>query len=66
MIDKTEVLEEYAEKMFRLNQVSAFELPSGERLNGIIKGVTTEGKLNLQISDAVFRTFHLKEIQLLY
>lgn len=66
VIDKTEVLEEYAEKMFRLNQVSAFELPSGERLNGIIKGVTTEGKLNLQISDAVFRTFHLKEIQLLY
>lgn len=61
-----ELLEKYAENMFRLNQVSAFELPSGERINGIIRGVTTEGKLNLEIDEAVFRNFDLKEIQLLY
>ncbi|AVR44028.1 biotin--[acetyl-CoA-carboxylase] ligase [Christiangramia fulva] len=66
LADETELLEKYAENMFRLNQVSAFELPSGDRINGIIRGVTTEGKLNLEIEDAVFRTFDLKEIQLLY
>lgn len=62
----SEVLEEYVENMFRLNEVSAFELPTGERINGIIRGVTTQGKLNLQIDEAVFRNFDLKEIQLLY
>ncbi len=63
---KIRLLEKYTKNMFRLNQVSTFELPSGERINGIIRGVTTEGKLNLEIDDAVFRSFDLKEIQLLY
>ncbi|QYA25530.1 biotin--[acetyl-CoA-carboxylase] ligase [Gramella sp. MT6] len=62
----TEVLEEYAQKMFRLNIVSSFLSNEGEKFNGIIRGVTTEGKLNLEIEDAVFKTYDLKEIQLLY
>ncbi|WP_300436727.1 biotin--[acetyl-CoA-carboxylase] ligase [Christiangramia sp.] len=62
----TEILEEYAKNMFRLNVVSAFSSSDGERFNGIIRGVTTEGKLNLEIEDSVFKTFDLKEIQLLY
>ena len=64
--DSTIILEEYARNMFRLNKVSTFSSPDGNRFNGIIRGVTTEGKLNLEIEDAVFKTYDLKEIQLLY
>ncbi|PTX42122.1 BirA family biotin operon repressor/biotin-[acetyl-CoA-carboxylase] ligase [Christiangramia gaetbulicola] len=64
--NSTEILEEYAKNMFRLNVVSAFLSKEGDKFNGIIRGVTTEGKLNLEIEDAVFKTYDLKEIQLLY
>ncbi|MCH4824113.1 biotin--[acetyl-CoA-carboxylase] ligase [Gramella lutea] len=60
------VLEEYVSRMFRLNQVSSFSTPDDEKFNGIIRGVTTEGKLNLEIEDGVFKTYDLKEIRLLY
>ena len=62
----TEILAEYARNMFRLDMVSVFSSPDGRRFNGIIRGVTTEGKLNLEIEEAGFKTFGLKEIQLLY
>jgi len=60
-----EILEKYAKSMFRLNVVSTFN-SNGQKLNGIIRGVTTEGKLNLEVEEGVFKTFELKEIQLLY
>ncbi|MDX1760866.1 MAG: biotin--[acetyl-CoA-carboxylase] ligase [Christiangramia sp.] len=63
---RSEILEKYAQNMFRLNVVSSFEDSEGEKFNGIIRGVTTEGKLNLEIEDAVFKTFDLKQLQLLY
>ncbi len=63
---RTEILEQYAQSMFRLNVVSTFSANDRENFNGIIRGVTTEGKLNLEIEDAVFKTYDLKEIQLLY
>ncbi|MCB7481087.1 biotin--[acetyl-CoA-carboxylase] ligase [Christiangramia sediminis] len=62
----TDILEEYAQNMFRLNVVSSFSSKEEGNFNGIIRGVTTEGKLNLEIEDGVFKTFDLKEIQLLY
>ncbi len=65
-LSKTEVLEEYASSMFRRDQVSTFQLPDGSYLTGIIRGVTTTGRLNLEVEDAVFRTFELKEIKLLF
>ena len=65
-MSSTEILERYAQNMFRLNVVSSFANPDGKRFNGIIRGVTTEGKLNLEIEDAVFKTYDLKEIALLY
>tara|TARA_B100000929_G_C15488769_1_gene413692 strand:+ start:1063 stop:1791 length:729 start_codon:yes stop_codon:yes gene_type:complete len=64
-ISTTELLEMYAQNMFRINVVSTFNF-NEQKLNGIIRGVTTEGKLNLEIEDGVFKTFDLKEIQLLY
>ena len=62
----SEILEEYTKNMFRLNMVSSFESLDGKKFNGIIRGVTTEGKLNLEIENAIFRTCDLKEIKLLY
>lgn len=66
--DKTtaEILEKYAQHMFRLDMVSVFSAPDGRHFNGIIRGVTPGGKLNLEIEENVFKTFDLKEIQLLY
>ena len=64
--DARDILEEYAENMFRMNAVSTFLTPDSSKFNGIIRGVTTEGKLNLEIENGVFKTFDLKELQLLY
>ncbi len=61
-----EILENYTNRMFRLNVVSTFSTPAGDKFNAIIRGVTTNGKLNLEIENAVFKTFDLKEVQLLY
>lgn len=61
-----EILEKYTRNMFRLNVVSTFKDENGIQFNGIIRGVTTEGKLNLEMEDAVFKTYDLKGIQLLY
>ncbi|MFD1096678.1 biotin--[acetyl-CoA-carboxylase] ligase [Salegentibacter chungangensis] len=62
---QTEVLEEYATNMFRRNKVSTFQLPDGRYFTGIIRGVTTTGRLNMEIEDSVFKTFDLKEVKLM-
>ncbi|TRO65555.1 biotin--[acetyl-CoA-carboxylase] ligase [Christiangramia sabulilitoris] len=61
-----EVLAEYEQNMFRLNEVSSFASAAGEHFNGIIRGVTAAGKLRLEIEDSVFKTYDLKELKLLY
>ncbi|MCL6219776.1 biotin--[acetyl-CoA-carboxylase] ligase [Zunongwangia pacifica] len=63
---KSLVLEEYAALMFKKGVVSAFQYPNGDYFNGIIRGVTTKGLLNVEIEDAVFKTFDLKEVKLMY
>ncbi|MCP9201394.1 biotin--[acetyl-CoA-carboxylase] ligase [Gramella sp. GC03-9] len=60
------ILEEYVKNMFRLDKVSVFSTAKDSHFNGIIRGVTMEGKLNVEIEEGVFKTFHLKEIQLHY
>ncbi|APS39089.1 biotin--[acetyl-CoA-carboxylase] ligase [Salegentibacter sp. T436] len=60
------ILEKYARNMFRRDLVSTFQLPDDTYLTGIIRGVTTSGRLNLEIEDSVFKTFDLKEIKLMY
>ncbi len=64
--EQTDVLEQYSQNMFRKDEVSVFELPNGKRINGIIRGVSLEGKLKLETEDSVFHTFNLKEIKMLY
>ncbi|ADF51160.1 MAG: biotin--[acetyl-CoA-carboxylase] ligase [Zunongwangia sp.] len=63
---ETFILEEYAALMFKKDVVAAFQYPNGEYFNGIIRGVTTNGLLNIEIEDAVFKTFDLKEVKLMY
>lgn len=60
------ILEEYEEKMFRRNKVSTFQLPDGKYFTGIIRGITTAGKLILEKENADFKTFDLKELKLMY
>lgn len=60
------ILEEYLQKLFRKDKVSAFQLPDGEYFNGIIRGVTTAGKLQIERENAVRETFDLKEVKLMY
>ena len=63
---ETSILEEYAKNLFRKDQVSTFQLPDATFLTGIIRGVTTSGRLNIEIEDSIFKTFDLKEIKLMY
>ncbi|MGY5848843.1 biotin--[acetyl-CoA-carboxylase] ligase [Salegentibacter sp. F14] len=60
------ILEEYAERMFRKDLVSTFQYPDKSYLTGIIRGVTTAGRLNVEIENSVFKTFDLKELKLMY
>lgn len=64
--NETQILEEYAALMFKKDVVAAFQYPNGDFFNGIIRGVTTNGLLNVEIEDAGFKTFDLKEVKLMY
>ncbi|WP_081209069.1 biotin--[acetyl-CoA-carboxylase] ligase [Salegentibacter sediminis] len=64
--NQSRVLEEYAERMFRKDVVSTFQYPDNSFLTGIIRGVTTAGRLNVEIENSVFKTFDLKELRLMY
>lgn len=64
---KAEILEDYEDKMFRIDQVSVFRLfKTNKEVNGIIRGVSGEGKLQLELEDLGLLEFDLKEVQLLY
>ncbi|MFV8224819.1 biotin--[acetyl-CoA-carboxylase] ligase [Christiangramia aquimixticola] len=60
------LLKKYQENMFMLDKVTVFQKPNSDKLNGIIKGVTPDGKLLLKTEDDKLEEFGLKEIQLLY
>ncbi|MGG5505287.1 MULTISPECIES: biotin--[acetyl-CoA-carboxylase] ligase [unclassified Myroides] len=56
----------YKTHLYRKDRVSAFELPQGDRFNGIIRDVTSYGKLVIEMEDTTKREFDLKEVKLLY
>jgi len=58
--------EEYESSLFRKDKVTVFENSSGEQFNGIIRGVTTFGKLVIELVDESRQEFQLKEIKMLY
>lgn len=60
-----QVLQLYNEHLFRKDQVSVFQIKN-VRQNGIIKGVTSDGFLELELEDLGLKRFFHKEIELLY
>ena len=60
------ILSRYEQELFRKNKASTFELPDGNFLTGIIKGITPAGLLKVQVEDDIIKTFDLKELKLLF
>ncbi|WP_413512800.1 biotin--[acetyl-CoA-carboxylase] ligase [Myroides odoratus] len=56
----------FKELLYRKNVVSVFELPEGQRFNGIIRDVTANGKLVVETEEQKRLEFALKEVRLLY
>jgi BirA family biotin operon repressor/biotin-[acetyl-CoA-carboxylase] ligase len=56
----------YLANLFKVGVPMPFENQNGERFMGIIKNVSREGKLELQIEDDSIKAFAVKEIQMLY
>lgn len=56
----------YNENLFRKNVPSVFEKNNKSRFQGIIKNVSKEGKLIIQLEDDSIQAFEVKEISLLY
>ena len=54
----------YINRMYRINEVSSFELSDGTKVNGIIRGVSSLGELQVELDESV-STFNMKEIRLL-
>ena len=65
LLDQPEeyILKLYEESLYRLNIASTFEA-NGELFSGIIRGVTPNGLLKVQLEDFKLVEFDLKSIQL--
>lgn len=61
-----EVLDGYHQKLFGIHKVSTFELPSGERFSGILKGVDEQGQLLVLREGLGVKSYEIKEVKLLY
>lgn len=65
-VKKEDILDLYINNMFRKDKVSVFERPLGEKFNGIIRGVSEEGLLIVEVEEEKTEYFGLKEVKLLY
>ncbi len=59
------IRKKYHENLFRKDKISVFETPAGTQKNGIIQGVTLQGKLLIAHEDEAVIEYDLKEIKLL-
>jgi BirA family biotin operon repressor/biotin-[acetyl-CoA-carboxylase] ligase len=60
------ILSQYENILFKKNSPATFQEPNGPLFNGIIKGITKEGKLRLALEDESVKEYGLKEIKLHY
>jgi BirA family biotin operon repressor/biotin-[acetyl-CoA-carboxylase] ligase len=58
--------EEYVNQLFRIGIPTAFADENENNFMGIIKGVTSAGKLQIQLEDDSVCEYNLKEVQMLY
>ncbi|MGB6269031.1 MAG: biotin--[acetyl-CoA-carboxylase] ligase [Olleya sp.] len=63
--DTSSLKSNYESYLFRKEKPSTFETAEG-LFSGIIKGVSNQGLLEVQIEDQVLKTFDLKTVKLLY
>lgn len=56
----------YEQELFRINKPSTFKNEKGDFFMGFIRGVSTHGKLLVELEDAILKEFDLKQIRLLY
>jgi BirA family biotin operon repressor/biotin-[acetyl-CoA-carboxylase] ligase len=61
-----EIWLDYEKVLFRRDKPSTFKNTRGELFMGFIRGVTHEGKLQVELEDHILAAFDLKEIILLY
>lgn len=57
---------EYHDNLYKHNYPSAFEGKMGNRFMGIIKKVTQDGKLEVQLDNDSIAHYEVKEIKMLY
>ena len=65
-LQSTNLKAKYEDNLFRRNVVSAFENPDGLRFNGIIKEVSSNGELIVELEDETLQKFELKQLRMLY
>tara|TARA_R110000868_G_scaffold30589_2_gene112908 strand:- start:26135 stop:26866 length:732 start_codon:yes stop_codon:yes gene_type:complete len=56
----------YLNDLFRKDKPSTFKNQSDQMFTGIIRNISTEGKLIVEIEDEILNAYDLKEIKLLY
>lgn len=56
----------YESILFRKDKPSTFRNKQDDLFMGFIRGITAEGKLTVELEDAILQEFDLKEIKLLY
>jgi BirA family biotin operon repressor/biotin-[acetyl-CoA-carboxylase] ligase len=56
----------YEKELFRKDKPSTFEDRNGKRFMGYIRGVSSKGKLLVDMEHHILKEFELKEIKLLY
>lgn len=61
-----EIRASYEQLLFRKDKPSTFKNKAGELFMGFIRGVSDEGKLQVELEDEQIKHFDLKEVQLLY
>ncbi len=64
--ENSKLKEKYEADLFRKNKVSVFKNSEGVHFNGIIRGVSDNGKLLVEIEDESTMSYELKEIKMLF
>lgn len=65
-IDFESLIEDYHAMLFRKDTISVFEYPDRSLFNGIILGLSSDGKLLVELEDEKVIEFGMKEISLRY
>jgi BirA family biotin operon repressor/biotin-[acetyl-CoA-carboxylase] ligase len=62
----TSIWENYSKKLFKIGVPTAFSDENNQNFMGIITGVSSIGKLQIQLEDDSIYEYNLKEVQMLY